>query len=52
MYTGDQVPDGKRSLAYSLRLRAADRTLTVEEATVARDAALAAVAERYEATLR
>jgi phenylalanyl-tRNA synthetase beta chain len=52
VYTGDQVPEGKRSLAYSLRLRAADRTLTVEEATVARDAALAAVAERYEATLR
>jgi phenylalanyl-tRNA synthetase beta chain len=52
VYIGDQVPDGKRSLAYSMRMRAADRTLTVEEATEAKDAALAAAAERYEATLR
>jgi phenylalanyl-tRNA synthetase beta chain len=52
VYTGDQVAEGKRSLAYSLRLRAADRTLTVEEATEAKDAALAAAAERYQATLR
>lgn len=52
VFTGDQVGEGKRSLAYKLRLRAADRTLTVEEATVARDAAVAAAAERFGATLR
>jgi phenylalanyl-tRNA synthetase beta chain len=52
VYTGEQVGDGKRSLAYSLRFRAADRTLTVEEATAARDAAVAAATERHGAALR
>jgi hypothetical protein len=52
VYTGDQVGEGKRSLAYSLRFRAPDRTLTVEEATAARDAAVAAAAERFGAALR
>ncbi|NKQ58781.1 phenylalanine--tRNA ligase subunit beta [Amycolatopsis sp. K13G38] len=51
-YTGDQVGAGKRSLAYKLRFRAPDRTLTVEEATKARDAAVAEAASRYGATLR
>jgi phenylalanyl-tRNA synthetase beta chain len=52
VYTGAQVGEGKRSLAYSLRFRAPDRTLTVEEATAARDTAVAAAAARYSATLR
>jgi phenylalanyl-tRNA synthetase beta chain len=52
VYTGEQVGAGKRSLAYALRFRAPDRTLTVEEATAARDAAVAALSERYGATLR
>ncbi|SFQ68021.1 phenylalanyl-tRNA synthetase beta chain [Amycolatopsis arida] len=52
VYTGDQVGAGKRSLAYKLRFRAPDRTLTVEEATRSRDAAVAAAAERFGATLR
>jgi len=52
VFTGEQVGEGKRSLAYSLRFRAADRTLTVEEATAARDAAVAAAAERHGAALR
>ncbi|RBM19496.1 phenylalanine--tRNA ligase subunit beta [Prauserella sp. PE36] len=51
-YTGEQVGEGKRSLAYKLRFRAPDRTLTVEEATQARDAAVAAAAERFGAVLR
>ncbi|PXY28508.1 phenylalanine--tRNA ligase subunit beta [Prauserella flavalba] len=51
-YTGEQVGEGKRSLAYKLRFRAADRTLTVEEATQARDAAVAAATERFGAVLR
>ncbi|RZQ62928.1 phenylalanine--tRNA ligase subunit beta [Amycolatopsis suaedae] len=51
-FTGEQLGEGKRSLAYKLRLRAPDRTLTVEEATEARDAAVAAAAERFGATLR
>ncbi|NUT46109.1 MAG: phenylalanine--tRNA ligase subunit beta, partial [Saccharothrix sp.] len=52
VYTGGQVGEGKRSLAYSLRFRAPDRTLTVDEATAARDAAVAAAAERFGAVLR
>ncbi|MGI8881581.1 MAG: phenylalanine--tRNA ligase subunit beta [Jatrophihabitans sp.] len=45
VYTDDRLrEDGRKSLAYSLRLRAADRTLTAEEATAARGAALAAAA--------
>ncbi|MGH3879895.1 MAG: phenylalanine--tRNA ligase subunit beta [Actinophytocola sp.] len=52
VYTGEQVGEGKRSLAYALRFRAPDRTLTVEEATAARDAAIAAASDRYGAALR
>ena len=32
VYQGAQIPEGKKSVAYNLVLRAADRTLTVEEA--------------------
>ncbi|GAA1339181.1 phenylalanine--tRNA ligase subunit beta [Saccharothrix algeriensis] len=52
VYAGDQVGEGKRSLAYALRFRALDRTLTVEEATAARDAAVAEAAARFGAALR
>ncbi|HWM01660.1 MAG TPA: phenylalanine--tRNA ligase subunit beta [Actinophytocola sp.] len=52
VFTGSQVGEGKRSLAYALRFRAPDRTLTVEEATAARDAAVAAASQRYGAVLR
>jgi phenylalanyl-tRNA synthetase beta chain len=44
--------EGRRSLAYALRFRAPDRTLTVEEATAARDQAVAAAARRTGAVLR
>jgi phenylalanyl-tRNA synthetase beta chain len=43
---------GRKSLAFALRFRAFDRTLTVEEATAARDAAVALAAERLGAALR
>jgi phenylalanyl-tRNA synthetase beta chain len=52
VYTGEQVGEGKRSLAYSMRFRAPDRTLTVEEATAARDAAVAAAGDQVNAVLR
>ena len=41
-----------RSLAFSLRLRAPDRTLTADEAAEVRDAAVAEAARRTGATLR
>ncbi|MGX1882030.1 phenylalanine--tRNA ligase subunit beta [Streptomyces sp. NPDC055287] len=52
VFTGEQLGEGKKSLAYALRFRAADRTLTVEEATAARDAAVALAGERTGAVLR
>ncbi|QIK66576.1 phenylalanine--tRNA ligase subunit beta [Nocardioides sp. HDW12B] len=52
VYTGEQVGEGRRSLAFALRLRAPDRTLTDEEVKAARDAAVALAAERHGATQR
>ncbi|MCS0636173.1 phenylalanine--tRNA ligase subunit beta [Streptomyces sp. LP05-1] len=52
VYAGEQVAAGHKSLAYALRFRAADRTLTVEEASAARDAAVALAADRTGAALR
>lgn len=52
VFTGEQIGEGKKSLAYALRFRAADRTLTVDEASAARDAAVALAAERTGAVLR
>ena len=52
VYASDQLGTGRRSLAYKLTFRAPDRTLTVEEAVAARDAAVAVAAERFGATLR
>ncbi|MCQ6554240.1 phenylalanine--tRNA ligase subunit beta [Streptomyces sp. C10-9-1] len=52
VFTGEQIGEGRKSLAYALRFRAADRTLTVDEASAARDAAVALAAERTGASLR
>ncbi|MGW2746358.1 phenylalanine--tRNA ligase subunit beta [Streptomyces sp. NPDC001450] len=48
----EQLGEGKKSLAYALRFRAEDRTLTVDEASAARDAAVALAGERTGAVLR
>jgi phenylalanyl-tRNA synthetase beta chain len=42
VYTGPQVGGGRKSLAFALRFRAPDRTLTDTESGAARDAAVAA----------
>ncbi|HEX2499298.1 MAG TPA: phenylalanine--tRNA ligase subunit beta [Actinomycetes bacterium] len=52
VYTGAQVGAGRQSLAFTLRFRAPDRTLTVEETTAARDAAVAEANRRTGAVLR
>ncbi len=52
VYSGEQVGEGKRSLAFALRLRAADRTLTAEETAGVRDAVVAEAGKRFGATLR
>jgi len=52
VYTGEQLGEGRKSLAYALRFRAPDRTLTAEEASAARDAAVAESVARVGAALR
>ncbi len=52
VYTGEQTGAGRKSLAYTLRFRAPDRTLTAEEASAARDAAVAQAARLTGAVLR
>lgn len=52
VYTGEQVGEGRKSVAFALRFRADDRTLTAEEAGAARDAAVALATERTGAVLR
>jgi phenylalanyl-tRNA synthetase beta chain len=52
VYTGEQAGEGSKSLAYTLRFRAPDRTLTAEEVSAARDAAVAEAARRTGAVLR
>ena len=41
VYTGQQVGEGRKSLAFALRFRAPDRTLTEKETAAAGDAAVA-----------
>ena len=45
VFTGPQVGEGRVSLAYALRFRAPDRTLTDAEVLAARDAAVASAGE-------
>jgi phenylalanyl-tRNA synthetase beta chain len=52
VYAGEQVAPGTKSLAFSLRFRAADHTLSDAEIKAARDGAVAAAAELVGATLR
>jgi phenylalanyl-tRNA synthetase beta chain len=52
VYVGEQAGPGKKSLAYALRFRAPDRTLTEAEIKLARDAAVAEAARRVGAVQR
>lgn len=52
VYTGPQVGPGRKSMAFALRFRAADRTLTEDEGSAARDAAVAHAAAAVGAVLR
>lgn len=52
VFAGEQVGEGRKSLAFALRFRATDRTLTAEEASAARDAAVSLANARTGATLR
>lgn len=52
VYAGKGIEDGKKSLAFGLRFRANDRTLTADEASAAREGAVAVAAERFGAVQR
>lgn len=52
VYTGGHVPAGHRSLAFALRFRAPDRTLTDAETAAARTAAVTVAGQRCGAVLR
>jgi phenylalanyl-tRNA synthetase beta chain len=52
VFTGPQVGEGKKSLAFALRFRADDRTLTEAETAAARDAAVASAASACGAVQR
>jgi phenylalanyl-tRNA synthetase beta chain len=52
VYTGPQIGDGRKSVTLALRFRAADRTLTEDEASAAREAAVARAAELVGAVQR
>ena len=52
VYTGAQIGEDRKSLAYTLRFRAPDRTLTAAEAAEARDAAVGEAQRRVGAVLR
>ena len=52
VYRGAQLGEGRKSLAFALRLRAGGRTLTNEEIVTVRESAVAEAARRCGATLR
>jgi phenylalanyl-tRNA synthetase beta chain len=52
VYVGKGIEEGKKSLAFGLRFRATDRTLTADEASAARESAVALAAERFGAVQR
>ena len=52
VYTGPQVGEGRKSLAFALRFRAPDRTLTEDDTSAARDAAVALAVQRHGARQR
>jgi phenylalanyl-tRNA synthetase beta chain len=52
VYHGDQVPEGRKSVAVHLAFQASDRTLTDEEADAARARVVEALRNRFAADLR
>jgi phenylalanyl-tRNA synthetase beta chain len=51
-YQGAQVPEGKKSIAYALVYRSAERTLTDEEVAAVHENVLSALKETHQAELR
>ena len=51
-YRGDQIPAGKKSVAFAVAFQSPERTLSDEDASRLRDAIVAALATRFGAELR
>lgn len=51
-YRGQGLAENQKSLTFALRFRAADRTLTQQDATESKSAGVALTTERYNATIR
>ena len=51
-FRGEQLGPGRKSLAFTLRFRAPDRTLTQADLAALRQRCIDAVADRHGATLR
>ncbi len=52
VFTGPQIGEDRKSLTFALRFRAPDRTLTEDDASAARDAAVRRAAEAVGAVIR
>jgi phenylalanyl-tRNA synthetase beta chain len=52
VYRGEQVGEGRKSVAIHLSFQSPERTLTEDEASAARAQIVAAFAERFDAELR
>ena len=52
VWTGPPVPEGRRSLAFALRFRSPERTLTEQDTAAAREAAVALATQRHGAEQR
>ncbi|HET7482461.1 MAG TPA: phenylalanine--tRNA ligase subunit beta, partial [Actinomycetota bacterium] len=52
LYAGDQIAEGKKSIAFALELRDPDKTLTDEAALAIRDRVVSALRDAFEAELR
>jgi phenylalanyl-tRNA synthetase beta chain len=51
-YRGDQIPAGKKSVAFAVAFQSPERTLSDADATRLRGAVVAALAARFGAELR
>jgi phenylalanyl-tRNA synthetase beta chain len=51
-YRGKQIPPGKKSLAYSIRYRSRDKTLTDEEVDRIHQKVILELEESFQASLR
>ena len=52
VYRGGQIPEGKKSIAFSVAFQSSERTLSDEDARTLRERIVAALAARFGAELR